>query len=60
MVLGFSAAGLAGMTATALPLPYPDKLIAEDQVELAAQGHRRGHIGEKSSQARHRFSFFPV
>jgi len=35
-----SAAGLAGMTTAALPFPYLDKVVAEDEIKFAVKRHR--------------------
>lgn len=48
-----SAAGLTGVPAAALALPYFDKVVAENEIELPAQGHGRRHIGKESTENRH-------
>jgi hypothetical protein len=50
----FSAAGLAGVAAAALALAYLDVVVAEKEVELAVQRHRRRHIGKKGRRFEHR------
>jgi hypothetical protein len=48
-----SAAGLTGVAAAALVFAYLDPVVAEDKVKLAAQRHRRRHIGKKGRRSEH-------
>jgi hypothetical protein len=40
--------------AAALPPAYLDEVIAENEVKLPVQGHRRRHIGKESPKAWHK------
>lgn len=56
-MLNLSTTGFPVVPAAILSLDNPYQVIAQNQVKLAAQGHRGGHIGEVIPEIGH--YFFP-